>query len=189
VVDAPESDAQLEDAVAAWRGWCRALEETGAAVLGQALTTDEIDYAEGLRYLGRAAHFVLFGRTENRDSGHPYFWPYLGPHVKIGGDNPQGLYLSAPINPTDTFVIRGTRGSARWFSAVVMRGPGARAAGEPPIGAELYLPDLRSSPTAPSSSSWRPIRSRATGSRAIRGPTTCWSGSSSRPPTTWTAWT
>jgi hypothetical protein len=146
VVDTPEPDSQLEDAVEAWRGWCRAMEETGAAVLGQALTTDEIDYAEGLRYLGRAAHFVLFGRTENRDSGHPYFWPYLGPHVKIGGDNPQGLYLSAPINPTDTFVIRGTRGSARWFSAVVMRGPGARAAGAPPIGAELYLPDLAVEP-------------------------------------------
>ena len=142
MTDRGDPDAQLAAAVDAWRGWCRALEETGVTVLGQALTTDEIDLAEGLRHLGRASHFVLFGRTENVDSAHPYFWPYLGPHVKIGGDNPQGLYLAAPINPSDTFVIRGTRGSARWFSAVIMREPGARAAGELPIGAELYLPDL-----------------------------------------------
>ena len=146
MVDREDGQAQLAEAVAAWRGWCRALEETGAAVLGQALTTDEIDIAEGLRYLGRASHFVLFGRTENVDSAHPYFWPFLGPHVKIGGDNPQGLYLAAPINPHDTFVIRGTRGSARWFSAVVMRGSGARAAGELPIGAEFYLPDMAVDP-------------------------------------------
>jgi Protein of unknown function (DUF1214) len=146
VPDAGDPDAQLEEAVAAWRGWCQALEETGVAVLGQALIDDEIDLAEGLRHLGRASHFALFGRTENRDSAHPYFWPYLGPHVKIGGDNPQGLYLAAPINPHDTFIIRGTRGSARWFSAVVMRGPGARAAGELPIGSEFYLPDLAVDP-------------------------------------------
>ena len=61
----------------------------------------------------------------------------------MGGDNPQGLYLSAPINGTDVFVVRGTRGSARWFSAIVQRSPAARLAGAPLFGDALFLPDLR----------------------------------------------
>ena len=138
----PDDESPLSLAADAWRSWCRALEETGIAALENALTTDEIDLAEGLRYLGRVSRMTIFGATDNVDSKHPYLWPFLGPHVKLGGDNPQGLYLAAPLNSTDTFVVRGTRGSARWFSAIIMRSPGARAAGQPPIGEAVYLPDL-----------------------------------------------
>ena len=73
---------------------------------------------------------------ENKDSLHPYLWPALDPHRKMGGDNPQGLYLSGPVNGTDTFRLRGTRGSARWVSIIVSQN------GPPPFGAALFLPDL-----------------------------------------------
>jgi hypothetical protein len=135
--------ARLSLATEAWRTWCRALEATGVTALENSLTKDEVDLAEGLRYLGRVSHMTMFGATDDVDSKHPYFWPFLGPHVKLGGDNPQGLYLAAPLNPTDTFVVRGTRGSPRWFSAIIMRNPAtAYPAGQAPIGEALYLPDL-----------------------------------------------
>jgi hypothetical protein len=76
------------------------------------------------------------GSLENKDSLHPYLWPALDPHRKMGGDNPQGLYLSGPINGADTFRLRGTRGSARWVSIIVGQ------AGPPPYGDALFLPDL-----------------------------------------------
>src|SRR5487761_2465966 len=129
-------DEQLAAATEAWQGFCRALETTGTDALAKTLTHDEVDLAEGLRHLARMATLTLIGSLENKDSLHPYLWPALDPHRKMGGDNPQGLYLSGPINGTDTFRLRGTRGSARWVSIIVGQ------AGPPPYGDALFLPDL-----------------------------------------------
>ena len=94
--------------------------------LAKTLTHDEVDLAEGLRHLTRMATLVSLGSLENKDSAHPYLWSALDPHRKMGGDNPQGLYLSGPINGTDTFRLRGTRGSARWVSIILSQnGPAA----------------------------------------------------------------
>lgn len=138
----PEPDEQLARAAEAWRTWCRTLETTGLAALTDRITDDEIDLAEGVRYLARMATLNLLGALENKDTRHPYFWTALDPHRKMGGDNPQGLYLSAPINGTDTFRVRGTRGSARWLSMILGRGASAAAAGLEPFGNALFAPDL-----------------------------------------------
>ena len=129
-------DDQLESATAAWQEYCRALEATGTEALARTLTHDEVDLAEGLRHLTRMVRISLMGGLENKDSLHPYLWPALDPHRKMGGDNPQGLYLSGPVNGTDTFRLRGTRGSARWLSIIVSQN------GPPPFGSALFLPDL-----------------------------------------------
>jgi hypothetical protein len=129
-------DAQLEAATAAWRNYCRAVEKTGAEALAATLTHDEIDLAEGLRHMARMVQLTLLGSLENKDDAHPYLWPALDPHRKMGGDNPQGLYLSGPINGTDTFRLSGTRGSARWVSIIVSQ------SGSPPFGDAVFLPDL-----------------------------------------------
>jgi hypothetical protein len=118
------------------------LEETGVAALAGAMTHDEIDLAEGVRYLGRMSQLALLGAVENKDSLQPYFTAALDPHLKMGGDNPQGLYLRAPINSTDTFRIRGARGSARWISAILGRSPSAARQGVTPFGDALFSSDL-----------------------------------------------
>jgi len=112
------------------------LEVTGTEALANTLTHDEVDLAEGLRHMARMARLTLFGSLENRDPLCPYLWTALDPHRKMGGDNPQGLYLSGPINGTDTFRLRGTRGSARWVSIIVGQN------GPAPFGNALFLPDL-----------------------------------------------
>ncbi len=129
-------DQQLQTATEAWRDFCRALEATGSEALAKTLTHDEVDLAEGLRHLARMATLVTLGSFENKDSARPYLWPALDPHRKMGGDNPQGLYLSGPINGTDTFRLRGTRGSARWVSIIVSQN------GPPPFGNAMFLPEL-----------------------------------------------
>jgi hypothetical protein len=129
-------DEQLLIATSAWRDFCRAIEETGVDALVETITHDQVDLAEGLRHLTRMTHLSILGAMENNDSAHPYLWTALDPHRKMGGDNPQGLYLSAPVNGTDTFRLRGTRGSARWFSVIVSQ------TGPPPFGNALFLPDL-----------------------------------------------
>src|SRR6478752_7000938 len=139
-------DEAIETAIEAWTRWCDTLERTGTTALRDMLTADAIDVAEGVRHLERMSALALFGACENVDDAHPYFWTALDPHRKMGGDNPQGLYLSAPINGTDTFVVRGRRGSARWFSAIVQRSPAARLAGVAAFGDALFLPDLQREP-------------------------------------------
>ena len=140
------SQPQIELASDAWRRWCRTLEETGIAALHATMTQDEIDLAEGLRYLGRMSWLALTGAAENNDSNDPYFWTALDPHLKMGGDNPQGLYLSAPVNPKDTFRVRGSRGSAIWVSAILGRSPAAVSEGLSSFGEALFLPDLKVGP-------------------------------------------
>ena len=130
-------DERLTTATDAWRAYCRALEVTGVQALTETLTHDEIDLAEGLRHLARMSNLVLLGSLENKDPDHPYLWPALDPHRKMGGDNPQGLYLSGPVNGTDTFRLRASRGSARWLSIIVAQN------GPPAYGAALFRPDLR----------------------------------------------
>lgn len=133
-------EGQLEAATDAWRQFCRALESTGTEALAKTLTHDEVDLAEGLRHLARMTQLVTLGSLENKDSAHPYLWPALDPHRKMGGDNPQGLYLSGPANGQDTFRLRGGPGSARWLSIILGR------SGNPPYGNALFLPDLQREP-------------------------------------------
>ena len=129
-------ESQLDSATEAWRAFCRTLESTGVAALAKTLTRDEVDLAEGLRHLTRMTQLVTLGSLENKDPAHPYLWPALDPHRKMGGDNPQGLYLSGPANGQDTFRLRGSAGSARWLSIILGQ------SGNPPFGNALFLPDL-----------------------------------------------
>jgi hypothetical protein len=130
------------EAADAWRRWCAAVEEAGVTALERTLTDDDVDAAEGLRHLARMVRLTLASGFENGDAAHPYLWRALGPDLKMGGDNPSGLYLSAPVNGTDTFVVRGTRGSARWVSFLSQRRPECLAEGLPVFGDAVFGPDL-----------------------------------------------
>jgi Protein of unknown function (DUF1214) len=139
-------ESRLEEASTAWSAWCRAVESAGLDALSKTITHDEIDLAEGVRHLARMVRLTLFSATENRNTANPYFWPALDPHLKMGGDNPQGLYLSAPVNGTDTFRITGTSGSARWVSCILGRSPAGVQAGLPPFGNAIFRPDIVAGP-------------------------------------------
>jgi hypothetical protein len=131
-------DEQVEQAKAAWRRWCATMESVGLDALENSLTEDEIDLAEGLRHLGRMSRMCLSAGLENTDPVHPFLERRLGPTLKMGGDNPCGHYLSAPINGEDSFRLSGTSGSAAWVSVQAMRSYAARAAGLSTFGGGLF---------------------------------------------------
>lgn len=134
--------ATAAEATAAWRRWCAAVEEAGVTALERTLTDDVVDVAEGLRHLTRMVRLTLRSSFENNDAARPYLTRALGPDLKMGGDNPSGLYLSAPVNGTDTYFVRGTRGSARWVSFLSQRRPECLAQGVPVFGDAVFSPDL-----------------------------------------------
>jgi len=126
-----------------WQAFCQSLEKTGCTALDNLHIETELDLAEGVRYLSRIARLALESELENKDSSHPYFQRSLGPTLKMGGDNPCGLYLAAPINGVDTFKISGSRGTARWLSFFAQRSYDALREGLTVFGDCLFSSNLQ----------------------------------------------
>ena len=96
----------------AWKDFCRALEAAGEVVLKGPDTV--LDRAEGYRYLSRLLRNSLYATLENSDPDRPR-WQGLD-LVKIGADNPDNVYHSAPVKGTNSYRITGTRGSIAYVS-------------------------------------------------------------------------
>jgi hypothetical protein len=96
----------------AWTDFCRALEAAGEVVLTGPDTA--LDRAEGFRYLSRLLRNSLYATLENSDPDNPR-WQGLD-LVKIGADNPDNVYHSAPVKGTNSYRITGQRGTIAYAS-------------------------------------------------------------------------
>ena len=101
------SDDDVVSSGQAWTDFCRALEAAGQVVLKGPDTP--LDRAEGFRYLSRLLRNSLYATLENSDPDRPR-WQGLD-LVKIGADNPDNVYHSAPVKGTNTYRITGDRGT------------------------------------------------------------------------------
>jgi hypothetical protein len=96
----------------AWTDFCHMLEQAGQQVLRGPKTA--LDQAEGYRYLTRLLRNSLYATLENSDPDRPR-WQGLD-LVKIGADNPDNVYHSAPVRGTNTYRITGQRGTIAYAS-------------------------------------------------------------------------
>ena len=96
----------------AWKDFCRALEAAGEVVLKGPDTV--LDRAEGYRYLTRLLRNSLYATLENSDPDRPR-WQGLD-LVKIGADNPDNVYHSAPVKGSNSYRITGKRGTIAYAS-------------------------------------------------------------------------
>lgn len=106
-----------DDALAsgqAWADFCRSLEQAGQQVLRDTAPGTPLDTAEGFRYLTRLLRSFLYATMENSDPDRPR-WQGLD-LVKIGADNPDNVYHSAPVRGADTYRITGDRGTIAYTS-------------------------------------------------------------------------
>jgi hypothetical protein len=69
------------------------------------------------------------------DRARPRFVDIVGPYKKWGGDNADAYYQYAPIDPTRTYRIHGTKGDAVYLSLTVYGGPNDGRYSERIIGA------------------------------------------------------
>src|SRR3954469_10045747 len=109
--------ADPDDAVLTGRAWtefCQALDQAGQQVLREAAPATPVDRAEGFRYLCRLLRNSLYATIENSDPDRPAMQGL--DLVKIGADNPDNVYLSAPVRGSSTYRITGTRGSIAYVS-------------------------------------------------------------------------
>lgn len=112
------SKARLaEEAIASGRLWeefCDSLKEAGR-VVGGSLAGDELDRAEGYRYLTRLARLALEKYLEHADPKAPTFYRLSHETAKIGCDNPDSFYQNAAIDGSCEYRLSGTRGTIAYL--------------------------------------------------------------------------
>jgi hypothetical protein len=96
----------------AWEQFCDRLKEAGQSILRSDTSLSDLDYAEGLRYLGRLTRLGLELCFEHSDPDFPRLLHAWNATTKAGSDNPDNLYLNTPIAGDREYRLRGTRGTA-----------------------------------------------------------------------------
>ncbi|MEJ2532301.1 MAG: DUF1214 domain-containing protein [Halioglobus sp.] len=107
----------------AWEGFCDALKEAGQLVNAEKAPRDAFSRAEGYRYLSRMLRAGLESFLEGGDAAFPELRCPAHETIKMGADNPDNLYQSAPLNPDYDYRITGTRGTVDYlgFGTVINR--------------------------------------------------------------------
>ncbi len=98
-----------------WEEFCDTLKAAGGAVLAGDTPDDPLVRAEGWRYLSRLTRAALDTFVEASDAQAPAFQQTTGPTIKMGMDNPDNVYLNAPVNGAYTYRITGTRGTVHYL--------------------------------------------------------------------------
>ncbi|OCC22589.1 hypothetical protein MB02_15790 [Croceicoccus estronivorus] len=99
-----------------WAHFCEQLAEAGAVLSRPDAPDTPIDQAEGLRYLTRLTRASFESIIEGGDPDFPRFYRLTSDTLKIGGDNPDNLYLNATISGSREYLICGNRGSVSYLS-------------------------------------------------------------------------
>jgi len=99
-----------------WDDFCDQLKRAGQQIMRSEAPSDELNRAEGWRYLSRLTRIALEMHVEGSDRDFPCFYQPSHATAKIGADNPDNLYLRAEINGQHRYRIRGNRSSVHYLS-------------------------------------------------------------------------
>jgi len=99
-----------------WEEFCDTLKAAGQVILRPEAPVTEIDRAEGWRYLTRLMRVGCEMMLESGDTDFPTFYSPTNTTIKIGGDNPDNLYLNATIDGRREYRIKGKRGTVHYLS-------------------------------------------------------------------------
>ena len=94
-----------------WEEFCDELKKSGSAIEFYTPDDDELDRAEGYRFLSRILRLSLLSELEYYDPDRPIIWQSETPIRKFGGNNPDELYFDAFIDGDRSYRIRGQRGT------------------------------------------------------------------------------
>jgi hypothetical protein len=96
-----------------WRAFAATLGDAADALEWPGLELDDLDRAEGLRYLARLVANSVAGQLGTASPRHPAFGLLSN---GFGMDNPDNHYLASPIDARLAYRITGTRGRLSYLS-------------------------------------------------------------------------
>ncbi len=103
---------------ASWDRLCDSLKESADYIFDPRLGVDASEQAEGLRHQLRMLYWAIDRTIENNDADHPELgWVYPS---KVGQDNPDGLYMSAPVDLSRTYRLTGRIDTLRYLGLSLM---------------------------------------------------------------------
>ena len=105
-----------------WEEFCDELKKSGSAIEFYSPDDDELDRAEGYRYLSRTLRLSLLSELEHHDPDRPVLWQSETPTRKFGGNNPDELYFDAYIDGANSYRISGQRGTTPLIEMTVYEG-------------------------------------------------------------------
>jgi hypothetical protein len=97
---------------AEWEAFCEALREAQHLVGAEGAPDSPRDRAEGFRHLTRFLAAGIVQCVSHADPDHPVFGRMIDFSMPWGLDNPDTLYLYAPVRGGARYRISGSRGSA-----------------------------------------------------------------------------
>ncbi len=113
-----DTDKALENVLdgSSWEAFCDGLKEAGQkVVMAESAPDNTLDRAEGWRYLARLTRAALDSYLEAADTTAPEFHRPVHETIKMGMDNPDNVYLAAPVNGKYHYRITGTRGTVHYL--------------------------------------------------------------------------
>jgi hypothetical protein len=119
---APETpvgeDRTAAAALRVWDAYCDSLKVAGRQLLRTDFPIDQLDLAEGLRYLVRLMYTSIDRTVDGADPAHPMLYPLCNERIKVGGDNPDNRYYAAAICDKYEYVLRVDLRACNYFSVV-----------------------------------------------------------------------
>ena len=99
-----------------WEEFCDSLKEAGKLIDAEKAPKDAFNRAEGYRYLTRMLRANLESMLEYSDKDFPVLRCTCHETIKLGADNPDNYYQSAPLNPELEYRIVGARNTVPYLS-------------------------------------------------------------------------
>ncbi len=118
----------------AWEEFCDGLKAAGAVLQLPGSPKDQLNQAEGYRYLSRLLRAGLENFIEFSDPAFPVLRRPVHETVKIGADNPDNYYMSAKISGGYTYRVFGNRGTVNYLGFGTQRGDYGTTGGLKPAG-------------------------------------------------------
>jgi hypothetical protein len=105
-----------------WERFCDDLKVLGTDLGRPSTPDDELTLAEGLRHLTRLVRMGLESSVESLGPSYPVLARLVDETKKFGCDNPDTIYLSAPLDGRGTYRITGRRGTVDYLSFTTSAG-------------------------------------------------------------------
>jgi hypothetical protein len=121
----PSSFGQCQDDAAlraAWKQFCRRLEEAGDRVFKASNPANPLQRADGFRFLTQNLGQAFDLAYETKDPKYPVIFTFCTPLCKLGGDNADCIYQQAWIDGQTVYKISGNIGSVKMLN-VTVQGP------------------------------------------------------------------
>jgi hypothetical protein len=104
---------------AAWKQFCRRLEDAGDKVFKEHNPATPANRADGVRYLMQNLGQVWDLAFEKNDPKYPFIHEFVSPFCKLGGDNADGVYQHCWIDGQSVYRISGNVGTASFLNFLV----------------------------------------------------------------------